>query len=123
MAGGCTQRDAHRVLCYTADSPANPAATQLTALEYTPGNDMDITQDMAADSEPGPVLLLPAPLPEPDCLPMLHVAVPHHPLSAEHVRKVRCLGVQSRVWVDGRWQVGERVSLVCSRHSPTLCCP
>ena len=34
------------------------------------------------------VLLRPAPPPKPDCLPMLHIDAPHHPLDAEHVQQV-----------------------------------
>lgn len=44
---------------------------------------------MGVDTPAGPVLLRPAPAPEPGCLPMLHIAAPHHPLDAAHVRQVR----------------------------------
>eukprot|EP00887_Chlorella_sp_A99_P001331 scaffold14.g1331.t1 len=58
---------------------------ELVALEYGPGNQMDITADVTQAVPPAPVVLRPAPEPEPECLPMLHIAAPAHSLDAEAV--------------------------------------
>lgn len=47
-----------------------------------------MTDNMMLETPAAPVLLRPAPPPEPDCLPMLHIDAPHHPLDAEHVQQV-----------------------------------
>ncbi|EFN56517.1 expressed protein [Chlorella variabilis] len=60
---------------------------ELTALEMGPANEMDITDNLLAEALPGPLLLRPAPQPDPRHLPMLHVAAPHHALDARHVRQ------------------------------------
>lgn len=72
---------------HTSTPPA--PAPQLTALEMGPANEMDITDNLLAEALPGPLLLRPAPQPDPRHLPMLHVAAPHHALDARHVRQVR----------------------------------
>lgn len=64
---------------------------QLTALEFSPSNNMDITDDMTATAAPSPVVLRPAPAPEPRHLPMLHIGVPVHALEDEAVQRVRKL--------------------------------
>ncbi|KAI7838929.1 hypothetical protein COHA_007291 [Chlorella ohadii] len=53
---------------------------ELTALEFGPANGMDITENMLSEAPAGPVLLRPAPQPDPACLPMLHVDLPVHAL-------------------------------------------
>jgi hypothetical protein len=60
---------------------------QLTALEFGPANGMDITENMLSEAAAGPVLLRPAPQPDPACLPMLHVRVPVHSLQDGLVQK------------------------------------
>lgn len=60
---------------------------------------MDITDNMLVETAAGPVALRPAPQPEPACLPMLHIAAPHHPLDAPHVQKVGL--VLCGGWVGG----------------------
>jgi hypothetical protein len=56
---------------------------------------MDITDNMLAAAAAAPVVLpAPAPAPEPQHLPMLHLAVPHHPLAAERVQQVRGGGAE-----------------------------
>ncbi|KAL4441079.1 hypothetical protein ABPG77_010510 [Micractinium sp. CCAP 211/92] len=60
---------------------------ELTALEFGPANSMDITDNMLVETPAAPVVLRPAPEPEAACLPMLHIAAPHHPLEAAHVQK------------------------------------
>ncbi len=49
---------------------------------------MDITDNMLVETPAAPVVLRPAPEPEAACLPMLHIAAPHHPLEAAPVQKV-----------------------------------
>ncbi|KAI3427229.1 hypothetical protein D9Q98_007164 [Chlorella vulgaris] len=60
---------------------------ELTALEFSPSNNMDITDDMTATAAPSPVVLRPAPAPEPQHLPMLHIGVPVHALEDEAVQR------------------------------------
>lgn len=61
---------------------------QLTALEFGPANGMDITENMLSEAAAGPVVLRPAPQPDPACLPMLHVRLPVHSLQDGLVQKV-----------------------------------
>ena len=59
---------------------------------------MDITVNMMTEAPAAPLLLRPAPPPEAANLPMLHLALEHHPLEAPHVQKVpaclQCAAVQ-----------------------------
>jgi hypothetical protein len=67
------------------------ACLQLKALEFAPSNGMDITVNMMTEAPAAPLLLRPAPPPEAAHLPMLHLALEHHPLEAPHVQKVPAL--------------------------------
>ena len=67
------------------------ACLQLKALEFAPSNGMDITVNMMTEAPAAPLLLHPAPPPEAAHLPMLHLALEHHPLEAPHVQKVPAL--------------------------------
>ncbi|KAL4451457.1 hypothetical protein ABPG75_007119 [Micractinium tetrahymenae] len=60
---------------------------ELAALEFGPANAMDITDNMLVETPAAPVLLRPTPQPEAACLPMLHIAAPHHGLEAAHVQQ------------------------------------
>lgn len=67
---------------------------QLAALDFNPADSgLDITEDIFSEAPAAPVLTVPAPAPEPACLPMLHVAAPCHALDAEHVQKASAAGV------------------------------
>lgn len=83
-----------------------PRLLQLTALEFGPANGMDITENMLNEAPAGPVLLRPAPQPEPECLPMLHVRVPVHGLEESVVQQVgaraACEGLAACVRVSRR---------------------
>ena len=61
---------------------------QLVSLEFGPANAMDITVNFMEEASAAPVLSRAPAAPEPQCLPMLHIAVEHQPLDAEHVQKV-----------------------------------
>ncbi len=69
-------------------SPCPAFPLQLTALEFGPANGMDITENMLSEAPAGPVLLRPAPQPDPACLPMLHVDLPVHALQDAVVQQV-----------------------------------
>lgn len=59
---------------------------KLSALEFGPADDRDITVDISAETAPAPVLNSNPELPEAKCLPMLHVSAPLHSLHAPHVQ-------------------------------------
>lgn len=77
----------HHVILYVK------CGEKLVALEYGPAADedtresMDVTNNLAVEAPAGPIFIENPELPEKEHLPMLHMAVPHHPLDAEQVEK------------------------------------
>ncbi|GAB4818448.1 hypothetical protein N2152v2_005494 [Parachlorella kessleri] len=60
---------------------------ELVSLEFGPANAMDITANFLEEAPAAPVLSRAPAAPEPECLPMLHIAAEHQSLDAEHVQK------------------------------------